>query len=614
MPRARQQVSTWAAVACLAAVAPPAAASAAGPAGVTIRADSNRDGAVDLTGATDEEAKGVATATRGALFLPNLDDDAKRCASRDQACADAADAVVNGDEDARDLAPLRTVPTAVAADASATVVVEGAAANYTRLFAQRGTAWTEVTRSTTFTADDLRRGLVLGLEGRDIVRDPAKWDGTARVTLAVDGAADSVLLRVAPMLTHAHTQTNQQLTAAPGSGGDFGAFRRDLEAASSNAKLPRPVHFFGGGDIWAQDWFEPTYVSMPAGGGTQQIRLLMRSDQAREAQNQLYALRGAGVGVVRLSGAGRRDPAAALYRPDTFNSFGNLETIPPYRNGGKEFPAGRMVMGEDPGGQGPSALQRRVLAAQGAQEPLYLDSGWLQVGHVDEFLQFLPATSGRGWRFAVADPRGAVALLRRAAETGSGGTPLSSHRDFRRMTISAFLADKRLAADQETAAKKIDAALARVKAEVGLADAEIVRIPTLYQTEGGGAARGPGQVAARGRLLASTPGLRERLAGATPAQRDRALRRGAMGALLPAAINSIVAAPGRMIVARQWGPVVGGRDLLAEAVTQAYQAVGLSVEFVDDYTTYHVGQGEVHCATNSLRDTTARWWQLPAGR
>ncbi|GGJ79289.1 hypothetical protein GCM10010123_06560 [Pilimelia anulata] len=580
----------------------PAAAAGRAPA-VVIRADTDRDGAVDLTGTTDEAGKTTADATRGALFLPNLDDDARRCASRDQVCADAADAVVNGDEDARDLAPIRTVPApSIAAGSTARVTVEGAAASRARLFARRGTAWAEVTASTAFAADELRAGLVLGLEGRDIVRDPATWDGTARVTVATsDGGTDTVALRVAPMLAHTHVQPTRQLVAAPSSGGDFPAFRRDLERASGSAGVPDPVRILGGGDIWAQDWFEPMYASVPAPDGPQSLRLLMRSDQDRDAQLQLYPLRGPGVGVVKLPGGTAR-------RPDTFNSFGNLETMPPYRADDRGYPAGRLVLGEDPGGSGPSAVTRRVLAAQGAQAPLILDTGWLTVGHVDEFMQFLPASTPRGWRYAVADPRGAVALLRRAADAGNGSAPLSSHRDFRRMTIAGFLADKRLLADQETAAKKIDANLATVTAAAGLTEAEIVRIPTLYRTESGRAAGGPGAAAARDRLLAATPGLRERLAGMTPAERDRALRRGSMGALLPAAINSIVLPPNRVIVAKQWGPVVGGRDLLADAVTAAYAAVGLTAEYVDDYTTYHVGKGEVHCATNSLRDIPARWW------
>ena len=45
-----------------------------------LRVDANRDGKVDLTGATDQEGKGTWTAKSGAVFLANIDDDEKTCA------------------------------------------------------------------------------------------------------------------------------------------------------------------------------------------------------------------------------------------------------------------------------------------------------------------------------------------------------------------------------------------------------------------------------------------------------------------------------------------------------------------------------------------------------
>ncbi|WP_344173196.1 protein-arginine deiminase family protein [Pilimelia columellifera] len=575
-------------------------------AGLSIRADTDRDGRVDLTGDSDEAGKTVATPTRGALFLPNLDDDAARCAASNQTCNDAADAVVNGESDAQDLAPVLTTPLPSArADATATVAVEGTGANYTRLFVRKGSTWTPLTTSATFNSGDLRQGLTLGLEGRDIVRDRAVWDGTATVTVTLtDGAtraADSVKLSVAPLLTHAHTQTNQQLVAAPDASADYQKFRRDLAAAGTGAAMPKPLHTFDrAGDVWAQDWFEPAYASVARDGGAQRLRLLLRSDQARPAQLKLFGLRGRDVGVVSMTVA--RPPAASprAMRSATFSSFGNLETIPPYSHGGKAFPAGRIIMGENPGSEGPSANTRKLLAAQQTQSPLMLDSGWLAVGHVDEFVQFVPANTPRGWRVAVADPLGAVAVIRKAVDAGKGGVSISSHAQARRMTLSAFLADRGLQDDQQNAARKIEANLATLKAETGVTDAEIVRVPGLYTS----AARLSVTDATANRQLAALgprPGL-------TDKDRRAALRQG-MGALLPAAINSIVVSPTRVVAAKQWGPLVDGRDLMAEATTAAYQSAGMSVAFVDDYTTYHMRDGEVHCASNSLREIPAAWWR-----
>ncbi|WUO34737.1 protein-arginine deiminase domain-containing protein [Streptomyces sp. NBC_00286] len=35
------------------------------------------------------------------------------------------------------------------------------------------------------------------------------------------------------------------------------------------------------------------------------------------------------------------------------------------------------------------------------------------------------------------------------------------------------------------------------------------------------------------------------------------------------------------------------------------------MSYIDDWYTYHLGQGEVHCGTNTLRDTSAAWWHRP---
>jgi hypothetical protein len=61
-----------------------------------------------------------------------------------------------------------------------------------------------------------------------------------------------------------------------------------------------------------------------------------------------------------------------------------------------------------------------LLASQGVQDPLKLDTSWLTIAHVDEFVQFLPADNARGWTIAVADPRAGVEVLRTTQAAGHG--------------------------------------------------------------------------------------------------------------------------------------------------------------------------------------------------
>ncbi|MEV6400737.1 protein-arginine deiminase domain-containing protein [Streptomyces sp. NPDC051907] len=616
-------------------LAPVSPAWAADRLPVDLRADVNRDGRVDVAGASDAAGEDTWSAGRGAVFLPNIDDDTKRCAVKGPngkplpdaklaACNDAADAKVNGADDAADLARVRSVPMpklSAKAKGSLTVVSGG---KKTRVFVKRSSGWTAVTAKTVLSAAELRAGVEFGVEATDVIRDRAVWDGRAviRLTVASGGksSSDDVTLRAAPLLTHHHLQNAQQLmvTKVPGKD-DWArrqqAFVKGLAAEAKSAGISKPlVTFDKYGDIWAQDFVEPGYVSMAGPGGRRQVmRVMLRSAQAdREAGRELFEkLRGNGVGVVQVSGV--RDSEEW-----TLNSMGNLETIPPYAHGGRSFPAGRIIMGERKDvGSKPAKAMRTLLASQGFQDPLLLDTSWLHVGHVDEFVQFLPADTPRGWKIAIADPEAGLKLLRDAKAAGHGKTrmfsvPGSKDVPAPKETIDQALASKWLVADNTMAAQKIKANLELLKRATGVADAEVVRVPALYTrgTEEG----------ERGDTM---PRLTRMGAGEAPEairefgqqkelsrQPDRAAPGAVMtSAYVPGAVNGVVLGRDRYLAPKQWGPVIGGKDVFTAAVNAAYTRAGMKVSYLDDWYTYHLGQGEVHCGTNTLRDASGAWWK-----
>jgi hypothetical protein len=44
-------------------------------------------------------------------------------------------------------------------------------------------------------------------------------------------------------------------------------------------------------------------------------------------------------------------------------------------------------------------------------------------------------------------------------------------------------------------------------------------------------------------------------------------------------------------------------------IGKALGGIGYKVMFADDLTSEHVSEGEIHCATNTLRDSlSTRWW------
>jgi protein-arginine deiminase len=61
------------------------------------------------------------------------------------------------------------------------------------------------------------------------------------------------------------------------------------------------------------------------------------------------------------------------------------------------------------------------------------------------------------------------------------------------------------------------------------------------------------------------------------------------------------------IASNPFGPIIKGRDVFADAVMDVYARANMTVHFIDDYMSHHVRGGEVHCATNSLRDASIPW-------
>ncbi|MFJ5731783.1 protein-arginine deiminase domain-containing protein [Streptomyces paradoxus] len=607
-----------------------------------LRADVNRDGRVDVTGGSDNTGEDGWSVDRGAVYLPNIDDDSKRCPvttpggepltdAKLAACNDGSDTKVNGTADAADLARVRSVPMpGLPADAKGSLKIT-TGGKHAHLFLKRAGKWIPVTSGTRLTAAELRSGAEFGVEATDVVRDTAKWDGRTVVRLTVTSGqkstSDAVTLRVAPLLTQHHLQNTQQVMVSKvqGNGPDSRLQRQFVAALGKEVKkagITTPlITFEKYADRWAQDFVEPAYVSMTGPGGRRQVmRVMLRSAQPdRDAGRELFErVRGRDIGVVQVTDRAEPDDWS-------LNSMGNLETIPPYAHGGRSFPAGRIIMGErKDSGARPSKVMRTMLTSQGLQNPLLLDTSWLGVGHVDEFVQFLPADTPRGWRIGIADPQAGLRLLRDAKRDGHGRTkmfsvPGLSGTPAPKETIDQAIASRHLVADNEMAARRIAANLEILKRETGVTEEEIVRVPALY-TRDSEALTADGQEVPVPRLTRMGAGsdlvdsLREqgqqKWLAENPAQRA-APATVTTSAYVPGAVNGVLLGRDRYLAPRQWGPVIGGKDIFTEAVTAAYQRVGLKVSYIDDWYTYHLGMGEVHCGTNTLRDATAAWWQRP---
>ena len=555
-----------------------------------LRADTNRDGVISFEGKADDDGEDVWDAKHGAVFLANIDDDEVTCDPnlddlQIAKCNDAADEEVNGPDDALDLPPLKTNPwTAVPSGAKGTI--EWTAEDKVRLFKVKGSTFTVVESGMKLTEAELKSGVELAIEGKDIVRDAAVWDGFVDVTFKVDAEgkskSDKVRMRVAPLLTYHHLLPTEQTWVSVSQNQGNAAMRADLAEALSAAGLPQ-VNGVSTSDSWNQDYFETGFMSMPGPNGKQHvIRVNIRSANVYN-NSQTNPLRTAGRVVWRLRG---KDTAGIQeWKPqrtqqersnDSLNSFGNLETVPPYTYKGQSFPLGRVIRGST-ASVFPDKVFTKMMESQKVQPPIYVDTSWLVVGHIDETVSFVKANNARGWVMLANDATMARNMFQARSNAGQGSTPLhvgkfwsgSGGGQSAQVSINQVLSDTDVMAASAEAVVEVAAQVDIIKAETGLTDAEIVKVPFLHENLNGAS-------------VAYQPGM----------------------------VNGIYIADKHFVSPDPHGPVIGGQDIFKQAMSAALAPHNITVHFAEDWDTYHRQLGEVHCGTNSTRQIPqAKWWE-----
>ncbi len=560
-----------------------------------IRGDSNRDGEIKFD--ESDADKMTWDAKVGAIFLANIDDDEVRCKKEGDditlaKCNDAADDVVNGPDDALDIARVKTKgwPTAPPGTTARIEIETETAIPYVRLFKKTGEADDELTvigeEENVFDENDVRNGIEFGIEAKDVVRDPKKWDGYVVLRFVVttpagEEAEDRVTLRVSPVMTFHHLLAAEKVFVSDSRQRGNAEMRADLAKACSAAKTP--LDEIVEDDPWTQDFFETGYMSMPGKNGTQHaMRVNFRSANVFEPADKKSPLRPAGQYVFKARG---KDVAGIQQfdvkhdqRMDSLNSFGNYETVPPYELGDKKYPLGRSLRGKTKSFF-PDPAFTKMMDAQGMQPAIDIDTSWLLVGHVDETLSFVHAGSKRGWVLLANDARLAKKMLEEQVSKGKGDVPMfvgKSWYDFEEGTerpaeisISKVLEDTEVMKASAEAAAEVDAQVAIIKKETGLTDDEIVHVPFLHSMAGGAS-------------IAYQPGI----------------------------VNGVYVGDKHFAAPDPHGPVIDGKDIFKEALVSALAPHGITVHWVEDWEGYHLGIGEVHCGTNAARKIPdIKWWE-----
>ncbi|KAM4651233.1 protein-arginine deiminase type-1-like [Discoglossus pictus] len=258
---------------------------------------------------------------------------------------------------------------------------------------------------------------------------------------------------------------------------------------------------------------------------------------------------------------------------NSLDAFGNLEVSPPVTVDGKKYPLGRILYGsgEPKISDRMNKVLRDFLAAQEVQSPVELFSGWLSVGHIDEFMTFVPAPDQKGFRLLLASPNTCLELFREKQDQGHGGTLMFEGLETKQYSIDDVLSDERLTQAAENTQECIDMNRKMLKKELGLTEEDIIDIPMLY---------------------IETPTLKM------------------ADGFFPNLVNMLVLGK-LLVIPKPFGPIIDGKCCIEEKVLSLLEPLGLNCNFIDDFFTYHTLLGDIHCGTNVVRrPSSKKWWEM----
>lgn len=546
-----------------------------------MRVDADRDGTVDATDPPTTWTWGASG--RGAVIMANFDNDP---AGTD---VDSADRTIDaGNDAASDIAPLVIEPVpSTTVPAGTRLELSASPSGVIRIFGGATAGSTEIigpTTGATHRFPTLPTGrLQLGMEA--VRYAGTGFDGTFEIklrTIPASGTAivQRTIVRVAPWMMPNHTHAAEKVFVVDA--GSFNSrFRTDLRRLVTAAGCTLQEH--ASNDIWMQDAFEFGVSNLPGRG----FRTVFRAPRNRPLQTFPRTLLAPELGYT----------TQGTLTPDTtFDSHGNLEASPAVTVNRKHYRFGRIYYGPGRPYERMDSEVRDFLRAQIVQEPFEIDTNWLVVGHVDEVVSFVPthATSGNRFKLLIASPRRAYTLLDGIARTNPttrmfvgkslDGTSiettvrafLTANDDIHpvlRSNIAAGLVThtpRPLRTYNNDRQANIDAIKTTMTRELGLAASDIIEVPSIFMPN------------------PDTPTLAD--------------------ALVPGMVNMLVVNR-HCIVPKPFGPIVSSADAFEGDLRTSLTPLGLTVNFLDCWTEYHVNLGEVHCGTNTLRTPNrGRFW------
>ncbi|XP_035200731.1 protein-arginine deiminase type-2-like isoform X1 [Oxyura jamaicensis] len=299
---------------------------------------------------------------------------------------------------------------------------------------------------------------------------------------------DTVVFRVAPWIMTPSTLAPVNVFVC--SVKDNYLFIKEVKNLVNKAGCDLKVCFgyINRGDRWMQDEIEFGYTQAPH----KSFPVVLDSPQDRGLeQSPIKELLGPDFGYVS------REPLFEAV--SSLDSFGNLEVSPPVAVAGKEFPLGRILVGSSfptPAGRRMTRVVRDFLFAQQVQAPVELYSDWLAVGHVNEFVTFVPSPDTKRFRMLMASPAACYKLFREKQKEGQGEATMFkgySGMDTKRVTINKVLSNNIMVQQNQYVQRCIDWNRDILKKELGLTEEDIIDLPALFKLDKQGPHDHPGQ-------------------------------------------------------------------------------------------------------------------------
>jgi hypothetical protein len=383
--------------------------------------------------------------------------------------------------------------------------------------------------------------------------------------LGVDKATWDVDLWGAPLVLNHHLQPVERMWVVEAANSQ--SMIQVLQQLLGSRLEILPISAGDGWDVWVQDQLEWATATAP----NKRLDIAMNSIRSRPLRDWVETLEAPDLQPMTWGQVGT---------DVTEDKFGNLETTPPLTAGGIEYPFGRIYYGDNGAGIGPTAVLKDFLAEQQLQAPIAVDTSWLCIGHVDEFVAFIPdASSPKGFKLLCSDVNAAYAILDALDPATSLPRYTFSHGY---STVGQIVGDSALRAlNQDVQTDYVDPIRTALMATLELGGSDLIRVPALWERVSGCPYSGAYMEVA---------------------------------ALMPDLINLTVAnvqgEPVRLIVP---DPFLrpDGASQASDPMIQAFSGLmpaGSEPHFVDDWYDYHVSMGEVHCGMNARRTPTAQWW------